>query len=137
MMNNVFEALYDYGFHDTEITMISGKGLEIILYFEKGAYILDKNGKETVLSKPFSLILKIDSRFADSFENVLEIIEYRKRIRHIKYCDLKKYNNKETFKISLLYFGFFNNGLLFEGGFCAKKITLLIEGIESIKMCDI
>ena len=60
-MNNIFEQLFQYGFHDTEIYSIDGEGLEIRLTFENGIYLLDENGKETILSKPMQVVLKINS----------------------------------------------------------------------------
>lgn len=77
-MNSIFKQLFQYGFHDTEISSIDGECLEVKLNFDKGIYLLDENGKETVLSKPMQVILKIDSHF-DSFEEAFEIKEYGKK----------------------------------------------------------
>ena len=35
IVNNIFEELFRYGFHDTEISSIDGEGLEIKLNFDK------------------------------------------------------------------------------------------------------
>ena len=70
-VNCIFKQLFQYGFHDTEISSIECEGLEIKLNFDQGIYLLDENGKETVLSKPMQVVLKIDSYF-DSFEEAFE-----------------------------------------------------------------
>ena len=70
-MDSIFKQLLQYGFHDTEITSIDCEGLEVKLNFDNGIYLLDENGKETILSKPMQVILKISSYF-DSFEESFE-----------------------------------------------------------------
>ena len=74
-MNNIFEELLRYGFHDTKISSIDGEGLEIKLNFDNGIYFLNENGKETNLSNSIQIVLRLDS-FFDSFEDAFEIKEY-------------------------------------------------------------
>ena len=45
-MDSIFKQLFQYGFHDTEISSIDCEGLEVKLNFDKGIYLLDENGKE-------------------------------------------------------------------------------------------
>ncbi len=130
-MNNIFEQLFQYGFHDTEIFSIDGEGLEIKLDFDNGIYLLDENGKETILSKPMQVILRIDSYF-DSFEEAMEIKEYGKRVKYLDYIILKKYLQKETLGISMCYYSKFGNCILFDGGISRKNIMFSIEGISKI-----
>lgn len=130
-MNNIFEQLFQYGFHDTEIYSIDGEGLEIRLTFENGIYLLDENGKETILSKPMQVVLKINSCF-DSFEEAFEIREYEKKVKYLDYLTLKKYLQKDTFGISMVYYSKFSNCILFDGGSCKKQIMFSIEGIDEI-----
>lgn len=128
-MNNIFEHLFQYGFHETEITSIDCEGLEIRLNFDKGIYLLDENGKETILSKPMQIILKIDSYF-NSSEEAFEIKEYGKKIKYLEYLTLKKHLEKEAFGISMAYYS--NNCILFDGGFPKKNIMLIIECINEV-----
>lgn len=93
-MNNIFEQLFQYGFHDTEISSVEGEGLEIKLNFDNGIYLLDENGKETILSKPMQVIFRIDSYF-DSFEDAFEIKEYGKKVKYLDYLTLKKIYKKK------------------------------------------
>ena len=130
-MDNVFKQLFQYGFHDTEIASIEGEGLEIKLNFDKGIYLLDKNGKETILSKPMQIVLRIDSYF-DSFEEALEIKEYGRKVKYIDYSILKKYLKKDTFGISMSYYSNFNNCVLFDGGILKKNIMFSIECVNEI-----
>ena len=130
-MDSIFKQLFQYGFHDTEITSIDCKGLEVKLNFDKGIYLLDENGKETILSKPMQVILKISSYF-DSFEEAFEIKEYGKKVKYIEYLTLNKYLQKESFGISMCYYSNFNSCVLFDGGISKRNIMFSIEGINEI-----
>lgn len=130
-MNNIFEQLFRYGFHDTKISSVDGDGLEIKLSFNNGIYLLNEKGKEVNLSNPIQIILKIDSYF-DSFEETFEIKEYGKKVKYIEYLKLKKYLQKESFGISMAYYSNFNNCILFDGGISKKNIMFSIEGINEI-----
>lgn len=130
-MDSIFKQLFKYGFHDTEISSIDGEGLEIKLCFDKGVYLLDRNGKETILSKPMQIVLKINSYF-DSFEESFEIKEYGKKVKYLKYLTLKKYLQKEPFGISMCYYNDYNKCVLFDGGISDKNIMFSIEGINKI-----
>lgn len=130
-VDNIFKQIFQYGFHDTEISSIDGKDLEIKLNFDKGIYLLDEKGKETILSKPMQVILKIESYF-DSFEDAFEIKEYGEKLKYLDYSVLKKYLQKEAFGISMVYYSNFNNCILFDGGICKKNIMLSVEGVKEI-----
>ncbi|MBR5144314.1 MAG: hypothetical protein IKW53_04610 [Clostridia bacterium] len=130
-MNDIFKQLFQYGFHDTELSSICGDDLKISLIFDKGIYLLDKTGKETILSEPIQIILKINSYF-DSFEDVIEIREYGKKVKYLNYSTMKKYLLKDSFGISMAYFSNFNNCIMFDGGISKRNIMLSIEGIEEI-----
>ena len=79
-MNEIFKELFKYGFHDTEITNIFIDRFEVKINFDNGLYILDKNGKETILSDPISLVLNIKS-YVNSVENTLKLESLGKRRR--------------------------------------------------------
>ena len=111
-MDSIFKQLFQYGFHDTEISSIDCEGLEVKLNFDKGIYLLDENGKETILSKPMQVILKISSYF-DSFEETFEIKEYGKKVKYLEYITLKNHLQKESFGISMCYYSNFNNCIIY------------------------
>lgn len=130
-MNNIFKQLFQYGFHDTELSSIYGENLEISLIFDNGIYLLDESGKETVLTEPIKIVLTVNSYF-DSFENAIEIREYGKKIKYLDYLMFKKHLLKERFGISMAYFSHWNNCIMFDGGISKKNIMLSIEGIDEI-----
>ena len=130
-MDSIFKQLFQYGFHDTEITSIDCEGLEVKLNFGKGIYLLDENGKETILSKPMQVILKISSYF-DSFEESFEIKEYGKKVKYLEYITFKKHLQKESFGISMCYYSNFNSCILFDGGISKRNIMFSIEGVNEI-----
>lgn len=130
-MDNIFKQLFQYGFHDTEISSIDCEGLEVKLNFDKGIYLLDENGKETILSKPMQVILKISSCF-DSFEESFEIKEYGKKVKYLEYITLQKHLQKESFGISMCYYSNFNSCILFDGGISKRNIMFSIEGVNEL-----
>lgn len=130
-MNNIFEQLFEYGFHDTELTSISGENLEIRLNFNEGIYLLDETGKETTLSQPIQMVLNISSYY-NSFHEALEIKEYGKKIKYLDFSMLKKFLQKKSMGISMVYYSHFNNCLLLDGGVYGKNIMISIEGISKI-----
>ena len=136
MVNNIFDQFFQYGFHDTEITSIIHDGRNIKLNFNKGIYLLDENGKETILSKPMQVILKINSDF-DSLDEVFEIKEFGKKFKYIDYILLEKYLQKDTFGILMTYYSKFNSSILFEGGINNKKIIFSIDEIAEITFCEL
>lgn len=134
---NIFEQLFQYGFHDTDITSIEGNGLEIKLSFDNGIYLLDENGKETVLSNPKQIILKLDSCF-NSFEEAFEIKEYGKKLNYLEYSTFKKYLQEESsglFGIEMIYYS--DKCILFDGGIKTRYIILSIKGIKEIIIQDL
>ena len=130
-MDSIFKQLFQYGYHDTEITSIDCEGLEVKLNFDKGIYLLDENGNETILSKPMQVILKISSYF-DSFEKSFEIKEYGKKIKYLEYKTFKKYLQKESFGISMCYYSKFDSCILFDGGFSKRNIMFSIDDVNEI-----
>lgn len=130
-MDNIFEKLFQYGYHDTDIYEIYGENLSIKLKFNNGVYMLDDEGKETCLTKPIAINLKINSHY-DSFKDALEIREYGKKIKYIDYDILNKYLLKERFGIWMLYYSKLGKCILIDGGIMSRQISLFIEGIEDI-----
>lgn len=131
-MNNIFEKLLQYGFHDTYITAIEIGTFEIRLEFKEGIYLLDESVRERNLSKPLQIILKINSTFIDTPKDVFEIREYVKKLKYLEYSIFENYFEKDKFGILMLYYSNFNNSILIEGGICNKQIMFSIEDIEEV-----
>ena len=49
-MNKVFDALMQYGLHDTKIDRITPEGNSIVFEFDNGVYGLSASGKEMALT---------------------------------------------------------------------------------------
>lgn len=132
----MFKQLFQYGFNDTEITSIEVDNLklEIKLNFDKGIYLLDENEKETTLSKPMQMVIKIDSHYCDSLEeSIFKITEYWKKVKFfVEYKKLKKYFRKESFRIAMCYYSNFDSCLLFDGEISKRKISFAIDDIKEI-----
>ncbi len=132
-MNEIFKELFKYGFHDTEITNIFIDRFEVKINFDNGLYILDKNGKETILSDPISLVLNIKS-YVNSVENCIEIREFGKKTAYIDFKKFQKQFKNGPFSVAMNYIGVFNNSILFDGGFLGKQIIFSIDEIDSISI---
>ena len=130
-MKNIFEELFQYGFHDTDISSIYCEGLEIRLNFNDGIYLLDEKGKETCLSRPKQVVFKINSNY-ESCKNAFTIKEYGEKVKYHEYSFLSKHFQKDTFGISMVYYTNWGNVILFDGGFSRSLVLLSIEGIEEI-----
>ena len=133
-MKNIFKPLFQYGFHDTDITSIEGEGLEIKLNFKDGIYLLDEKGKETILSKPKQIILKLDNCF-NSFEEAFEFKEFSKKLKYLDYQAFKKKLQEEflgVFGITMMYYN--NNCILIDGGI---TMMLSIKGIKEVIIQDL
>src|SRR5574344_2042752 len=102
-MDNIFEQIFRYGFHDTDLTSILCENGQISLSFNNGIYILDENGKEEKLSKALQIVLEIDTSFY-SLDQLLEIKEYGNKVKYLNYSSLKKYFNKEPYGICMAYY---------------------------------
>ena len=136
-MENIFSQLFQYVFHDTDITSIEGEGLEIKLNFKDGIYLLDEKGNVTDLSKPKQIILKLDSCF-NSFEDAFEIKELGKKLKYLDYPTFKKYLLEDSlgfFGIRMIYYS--SKCILFDGGTLTRYIMLSIKGIKEIIIQDL
>lgn len=126
-----FEKIFQYGFHDTEISSIEDDKSQIILNFNKGIYLLDDTGKESILSKPMQMVLQINSEYP-SAEAAIDITEYGKKTKFVDYFVFKKNLQKKPFGIAMVYYSNFNDAILFAGGFGKEAIEIEISSIENV-----
>ncbi len=132
-MNNIINTLFQYGYHDTEITSIESSENTIILYFNNGLYFLDESGKETSLSSPLKIIIEINKK-CNSLDYAVEIREFGRKLKYLDFRVFKSYFLKEPFSIAMAYFSNLGNTLLFDGGFTDKQILFSIESIEKVSI---
>lgn len=135
-MNNVFEFLFQYGFHDTEFSSIEISGTEIKLDFDKGVYLLDETGNETQLSKPAIIVVKVALQpFIEQVEQQIEIRECNRKYKDIEYSKFKEYLQKEHFEVFMVYFSPFDNTVLVTGSIGQNRsIDLSIAGVKDIQV---
>ena len=134
-MNKVFEELFKYGFHDTEITNVFIYKSKIEICFDKGLYLLDDSGKETILTEAMILILNINNSI-ENVENCFEIREYGSNTKYIDFVEFQKQLKNGPYFVSMNYYSEFNNSILFDGGFIGKQMFLSIEEIENIQFVN-
>ncbi len=135
-MNSVFEFLFQYGFHDTEFSSIEISGTEIKLDFDKGVYLLDETGKETQLSKPAIIVVKVALQpFIEQVEQQIEIRECNRKYKDIEYSKFKEYLQKEHFEVFMVYFSPFDNTVLVTGSIGQNRsIDLSIACVQDIQV---
>ncbi len=134
-MNNVFEPLFQYGFHDTEFSSIEIDGTEIKLYFNEGIYLLDETSNETQLSKSAIVVLKVALQpFIEQVEKQIEVKTCDEKVEEVEYSQLKKDLKKQPFEVFSVYFSPFNNTVLITGSIGNKSVDLSIEGVQNIQV---
>ena len=127
-MNNIADKLFEFGFHDAEISDINCIESSVYLSFHKGLYILDNKGKEIELSDPITMRIDIDKRYMfGSIYNLIEIIEFSNQERDVDFLSFKKRINDSSFEIHMAYYSRFNNTILFDGSIKDRHIMLTIE----------
>lgn len=131
-MTELFNKIFQFGFHDTEITYIEKKEDGFELLFDKGLYYLDGNGKETQLTKPIKMIVKIKAVAFLPVENMVEITDFSAGQKDIVYHDFEEMVKKHSFQLFMVYYSAFASRILFDGGIGNKHIQFVIEGC-----CDV
>lgn len=130
-MNLIFDKIFEYGYHDTDLTRIDNEGMFLKLFFENGLYTLDDKGTELSLTEPIMLCLKINSIYKN-VDNIIEISINHKKDRYIEYEYFKKILKKDGCGITNLYFSDFNDTILIDGMLENKRIIITIEGVEEV-----
>lgn len=132
-MNNLADKLFEFGFHDTEISDIDCIESSVYLTFHNGLYILDNTGKEIELSDSITMRIDIDKRYMfGSIYNLIEIIEFSNQERDVDFLSFKKRISDSSFEIHMAYYSKFNNTILFDGSIKDKHITFTVENCTDI-----
>lgn len=131
----IFEELFQYGFHDTEISSIETSLCELRLNFNNGIYLLNEACRETTLTKPLQLKFQITPAFF-SEEYVVNVTSYRKKTKYYNYSDMKKKFQKSSFEVANIYFSPFN-AVLFDGGMKKESMLFYIDFIEKVTICEL
>lgn len=134
-MKKTFEQLSHYGFHDTEITSFDNEGLVVYLNFDEGIYNLDELGRESALTPPLTISIKVNSSF-NYIDEAIEIKKYGRKMTYIDFSSFKNYLIKKSFGIMFDYYSIFNNSILFVGDCGEEEITISIKDIEEISIFE-
>ena len=129
-MNKVFDALMQYGLHDTKIGRITPEGNSIVFEFDNGVYSLSASGKEIALTGRCSLKITADIAATAELENYVNIRRsFKNRTKELKITELTGLVDKYGFNVDNLYFSVFNNEVLIVGGIGKYGIEICISDI--------
>lgn len=129
-MNKVYEALTQYGLHDTKIDRIILDGNSIIFEFNDGVYGLSASGKEIALTGKCSLKITADIAATPELENYVNVCRSLKnRTKELTITELTELVDKYGFNVDNLYFSAFNNEVLIVGGIGKYGIEIYISDI--------
>ena len=98
--------------------------------------MLDETGKETQLSKPAIIVVKVALQpFIEQVEQQIEIRECNRKYKDIEYSKFKEYLQKEHFEVFMVYFSPFDNTVLVTGSIGQNRsIDLSIAGVKDIQV---
>ena len=117
-MSKLFDTLFSYGFHDTTISNIKVCEHQVKVHFDKGLYSLDKNGKETELTKPITLVIDIDKEHGLVASQTIAIQRYSNKRFHkgLKRLDIEEIKDSELMNLVVgnVYYSGFDNAVLIE-----------------------
>ena len=129
-MNKTFDALTQYGLHDTKIDRITPKGNSIVFEFHNGVYGLSASGKEMALTGKSSLKITVDIAANSELENYVNIRRsFKNRTKELTITELTGFVDKYGFNVDNLYFSAFNNEVLIVGGIGKYGIEIYISDI--------
>lgn len=129
-MNKVYEALTQYGLHDTKIDRITPKGNSVVFEFNNGVYGLSAFGKETELTGKCSLKITVDIAATAEIENYVNIRRsFKNRTKELTITELTVLVDKYGIIVDNLYFSAFSNEVLIVGGIGKYGIDIYISDI--------
>lgn len=137
-MENIFESLFQFGFHDVMLYGISDYDNELILHFNDGIYMLDACGNEIDLTNAVQVRIQIElPPHVHAVEQVVEVESYNHWYKIKDYFLLKKRIEKSPMEIFMAYFSPFDNTLLLRGTIRKRiSIDFSIECIKNIVVTE-
>lgn len=129
-MNKVFDALTQYGLHDTKIDRIILEGNSIVFEFDNGVYDLSASGQEVALTGKCSLKITVGIAINAELENYVDIRRlFKNRINELTIKELTGLADKHYLDVHNLYFSVFNSEVLIVGGIGKYGIEIYISDI--------
>lgn len=126
----MFEFNKKYGFHDTAITDILLSDEKLSIFFPNGVYLLDENGKESVLTKSCRVDFLFNS-YPDSSSDSVSIWFFGKR-KKISIDKFRKRLGKEKFEILFDYYSPFARSVLFKGYVGKISVDFIVDDISAV-----
>ena len=128
----LFDFNKKYGFHDTEITKCIVSNNKVVVFFSKGVYLLDDEGKETSLTTSCCMEIFVDVECCLPEDNV-SIYFYRKHTRKVIACKcFEKFVYKTKLDIIFDYYSSFAKSILFKGYIGKYSVDFIIENITAV-----
>ena len=132
MDENLFDFNKKYGFHDTEITKCVVSDNKVVVFFSKGIYLLDDEGKETSLTTSCYMEIFVDAECCLPEDNV-SIYFYRKHKRKaITVKCFEKLVCKTKLEILFDYYSSFAKSILLKGYIGKNSVDFIIENITAV-----
>lgn len=129
---NLFDFNKKYGFHDTEITKCVVSNNKVVVFFSKGIYLLDDEGRETSLTTSCCMEIFVDVECCLPEDNV-SIYFYRKHKRKaITFKCFEKLVCKTKLDILFDYYSSFAKSILFKGYTGKNSVDFIIENITAV-----
>ena len=121
-----------YGLHDTKVTRIKLDENKFVLDFDKGVYLIDKNGKENVLSHRCSIVIQIDNEDA---ANCIDIIYFSKdKYEFIGLDLLNKFMMDFPFDINDEFYSRFSKSIMLIGYIGKHKVEVNIVDVNNVSL---
>lgn len=125
---------YKYLLHDAIINDIFCNDDGIDLFFEKGVYIVNEQGKEAELSGPCKMRITLPFFDSNKMFQFITVTKIKKStISDIEFADFLKILRKYTFRIYIDYYSFFGASVLFIGDCGENVIHLTITDIDKVE----
>lgn len=132
MDENLFDFNKKYGFHDTEMTKCVVSDNKVVVFFSKGIYLLDDEGRETSLTASCRMEIFVDSEHCLPEDNV-SIYFYRKHTRKVITCKcFEKFISKTKFDILFDYYSSFAKSILLKGYIGKYSVDFIVENITAV-----
>lgn len=137
-MDNVFEPLFRFGFHDVKLYGISDSMNTVTLHFNDGIYTLDASGNEIGLTNAAQVRIQIElPPHVYGVDQVFDIETYYHWSKIKDYFSLKNHIEKSPMEIFMVYFSPFDNTLLLRGTTERRRsIDFSIECIKNIEIVE-
>lgn len=134
-MDNLFNEIFKYGYHDCKITQMQIKKDSIELFFD-GLYELDLSGTETNFIPKIKMIIKLDVNHFNA-SNYIDIWVYGKKNQNLDINEFFDIYDNCYLSVLNLYYSDFNDEILIVGGLDGKDCYVRISNCCSVEFMHI